>query len=286
MGIDIEEMHPSSGRMVKEDSSEVNVADILSNAYNSGNGAIDVNIQDQTTEIIDLHLSILVQSLAIATNTNVGDTTVTVTTAAEPTDGNTVCFKEGTAFYQGEILSHSANGADWDIVLDTPLDFAFTTAGGCSERDINLAKNGSVTPIIAFISPKDLAPGTQWDIVRFMGQIVDETAMDDGRFGGIVGGLTKGVVFRKKNNEYKNIFNAKTNGDLAAHMYDVNYIDAAQGPSGNYAIRFRRTFGGQSKNGVTLRLSADTEDEFQMIIQDDLTDLVNFQIIAQGHIVD
>jgi hypothetical protein len=250
------------------------------------NGGLDVNIQDQYTEIIDLHLTQLVQVITIVTNTSVDDTTITISSASEPTDGNNVCLKEGTAFYQGHILSHVANGGNWDITLDTPLDFAFTTAGGCSERSENLAVNGSVTPQRFTVSPKGLAAGTEWDITRIMGVIVDAEAMDDSKFGGITGGLTKGVVFRRKDGTYKNIFAVRTNGDLAAHMYDVTYVDATRGPAGNESIRFRRTFGGQDKAGVVIRLCADTDDEFECIIQDDLTGLVDFQIIAQGHVVE
>lgn len=250
------------------------------------NGGLDVNIQDQTTEIIDLHLSQLVQEIDIVTNTSIGDSTITISSAAEPTDGNNICLKEGTAFYQGHIISHVANASNWDVTLDTPLDFAFTTEGGCSERIENLAVDGSITPQSFFVSPKGLASGTKWDITRILGVIVDAEAMDDSKFGGITGGLTKGVVFRKKDGVYKNIFAVRTNGDLAAHMYDVTYTDATRGPAGNESLRFRRTFGGQDKAGVVIRLDADSNDEFECIIQDDLTELVDFQIIAQGHVVE
>jgi len=252
---------------------------------NVTNNGLDVNVQDQTTEIIDLHLSRIIQELVITTNTSIDDTTVTITSDAEPTDGNAVCFKEGTAFYQGQILSHSANASNWDIVLDTPLDFAFTTAGGCSERTENMNVNGSATPVIFSVSPANLTAGTKWDITRFLISITDATAMDDGKFGGAAA-LTNGIVFRKVDGITKNIFNAKTNGDLAAHMYDVTYIPDTLGPAGLYGLRGRRSFSGQDKNGVVVRLSADTNDEFQCIIQDDLTGLDSFQVIAQGHIVE
>ena len=46
----------------------------------------------------------------------------------------------------------------------------------------------------------------------------------------------------------------------------------------------RRTFGGQNKNGIVIRLKGDDNDELQAIIQDDLTDLDHFHVIAQGHV--
>jgi len=246
-------------------------------------GVVDVKIQDQTTEMIDLHLSKSVQSIDIVTNTSIDDRTITISSDAEPTNGNTLCLKEGVAFYQGEIISHVANGDNWDITLDTPLDYAYTIAGGCSERSINLAVDGSVTPQIFTLSPVGLRAGTKWDITRILGSMLDGDSMDDAKFGGI-SALTNGVVFRKKDGTYKNIFNVKSNSDIAAHMYDITYADKAA--AGTYGLRFRRSFGGQDKAGVVIRLETDNGDEFQAIIQDDLTGLTNFQLIAQGHIVE
>lgn len=252
---------------------------------NGANGSIDVNRQDQTTEIIDLHLSRLIQVITIVTNTSIDDTVVTISSAAEPTDGNTVCLKESTAFYQGTILSHAANGPNWDITLDTPLDFAFTTVGGCSERSINLAVNGSVTPVEFSVSPADLTPGTKWDITRMIFQMLDDAAMDDGTFGGIAA-LTKGVYLRHIDGITKNIFNVKTNGDFAAHMYDIDYSDKA--PAGQYGFRARRSFAGEDKNGVVIRLSESgvgESDTLKLVVQDDLSGLISFQAIVQGHVV-
>lgn len=270
------------GECLPQISPRVSISD-GTNEVKVTNNALDVNIQDQTTEIIDLHLSQLIQTVTIITNTAIDDTVITISSAAEPTNGYIACLKEGSAFYQGEILSHVANGVNWDISLDTPLDFAYTTVGGCSERNINLAVDGSVTPVIFSLSPSNLVSGTEWDIVRVMGSLTDETSMDDAKFGGMLA-LPKGIVFRTRDGTIKNIFNAKTNSDLKSHMYDVAYSDKA--PSGSFGLNFRRTFGGQNRNGVVIRLCADDNDEFQVIIQDDLTDLVTFNVITQGHIVE
>lgn len=248
-------------------------------------GGIDVNVQDQTTELIDLKLSRLIQTFTIAINTSIDDRVINANLAAAPTVGNLICLKEDTAFYQGIILSFVDNtGGNYDITIDTPLDFAFTVAGGCSERSDKMNVLGSPgSPLVFSISPVNLAAGTEWDIVRFIGVILDDTAMDDGKFGGITA-LINGVVFRKVDGIYKNLFNAKTNGDLKLHMYDVDYSDKA--PAGQNGLNFRRTFGGPSKNGVVIRLAADNADQFQVIIQDDLTTLTDFRIVLQGHLVD
>lgn len=253
----------------------------LDNPYRPIN---DVFIQDQSTELIDLFLTKEIQSVTIASLTNIGDTTITITSASEPINGNLICLKEGSAFYQGRILSHSANSTNWDVVLDTPLDFAFTLSGGCSERSSNMNVNGSVTPQIFTITPSGLTSGTKWDITRVLFAIEDEASMDSTKFGGIAK-LTKGIVLRKKDGVYKNIMNIKDNGEFAERAFDISYDDRAS-PSGKYFFRCRKTFAGQEKSGVVIRLESDTNDELQVIIQDDLTALTKFRCVLQGHTVE
>ena len=255
------------------------------------NNAIPVNVQDQASEVIDLHLMRTITDITITSNTSIDDTIVSIDSDVTPQIGNSVCFKESTAFYQGDILSVTpTGGTGYDIELDMPLDYAYTTDGGCALRDKNLNVDGSTTPVVFSVSPQGLIDplkynrGQRWDIVRLMLAITDATAMDDGKFGGITGGITNGIVIRKKNGTYKNIFNAKTNGDIALHVYDLTYIDDTLGPAGLYGLRVRRTFGGQNKNGVVIRLDADDDDEFQVIVRDNLTGLDGFTAVVQGHI--
>lgn len=260
------------------------ISDLEFNKFDS-KGHVKIAKQDQITEIVDLHLSIYIDDLVVTANTALDDKVISVTCNTLPVVGNSVCLKEGSAFYQGDInVVTPTGGTGYDLTLAEPLDYAFTTAGGCSLRSRNLAVNGSVTPVIANVSPKGLT--VDWDITRVLLSLTDATAMDDGTFGGIAGGLTNGVVFRRIDGTWKNLFAAKTNGDLAAHAYDVQYIDNTLGPGGLYGLRMRRSFNGDDKNGVAIRLVSSSDDEFQLIIQDDLTGLNDMQCIVQGHVVD
>lgn len=247
------------------------------------NGAIPVNIQDQHSEILEFYLQQIIDpTLTIFTNTSINDTVVTVSTAAEPTNGSLVCFREDTHFYQAGILSHVANGANWDVTLDTPLDFAFTTGGGCALSNKNMAVDGDSTSVEFEFSAEGVTPGTEFDITGIIFHIIDNAAMDTETFGGIPK-LTKGIVLRVENTITKNIFNVKSNGDFADHIYDVAFDDKA--PAGAYSFRCRKTFAGQPNSGVTVRLNTDTSDKLVLIVQDDLTDLTDFHVVVQGHVV-
>ncbi len=225
-------------------------------------------------------------NLTIITNTLLNQQVVSVTTIVTPTTDDMVCFKEGTAFYQGEIINVVSLGGDnYNITLDSPLDYPFSINGGCSLRNSNMAVDGSVTPVvfavspIGLIDPQDDSLGQRWDITRMLCKIIDNNAMDTKKFGGQTA-LTKGIIFRKKDGVYKNIFNVKTNGDFALHAYDKEFETKA--PSGSYEFSVRKTF---TKSGVTIRLNANDSDLFQGIVQDDATGNENMECVLHGHVV-
>lgn len=260
----------------------------MTNIVGNGNHARDVNIQDQTTEIIDLHLTRFLDDLTLLAPLSVDDTSASIeTTGVVPAIDDTVCLKDkdGVAFYQGNIVAVSPiAGNQYTVTLDTPLDAPFSVLDGCSLRSDDLAVSGALgSPVEFTVSPFGLAAGTEWDITRIIINIFGTLTMDDGLFGDQPA-LTNGVIIRTDDGVTKNIFNAKTNGDFAAHAFDVVY--APKAPAGQTAFRVRRTFGGQDKNGVVARLKTDESDGFKILVQDDITGLVRMTAIAQGHIVD
>ncbi|MBW2675754.1 MAG: hypothetical protein JRD89_20500 [Deltaproteobacteria bacterium] len=252
---------------------------------NEDNGAMPVNKQDAHTEIIDLFLSRFLDDLTILADVAIDDDTADIeTTGVVPVIGDAVCFKDvdGVAFYQGEIITVvPIAGNQYTITVDSPFDFAFTTADGCSLRSNDLGVDGSVTRVPFVVSPGGLAPGVEWDITRTFCTILSSNSMDDGRFGSAAA-LTRGLLLRSVNGVTKNIFNAKKNGDFQLRTGDRSYADKA--PAGQYSVSFRRSFNGDDKNGVTLRLEGDTDDVFVYLVQDDLTGQV-IEAVTQGHVV-
>jgi hypothetical protein len=240
------------------------------------NGAIPINLQDQDSEIIDLFLHVVKaegQLLDIACG--IDDTCVTLTAGHGATAGDLICLKEGIAYYQAKVISVDVN----ELTLDTPLDFAYSLLANVCIGDANLNKNGSVSPVIAHLAPTAVS---RWDVTRLIFHIEDNTDMDSARFGGI-SALTRGVVIRKKNDIYKNVFNIKCNGDFNIHNFDIEYDDKA--PAGVYSLTSVRKFAGQENSGVVIRINGQTNDELQIIVQDDLTAVSRFEVLAQGHVV-
>jgi len=241
------------------------------------NGALDVNIQNQITRGLDLKFARAVASTTTpSVAISVDDLTVTLTSTTGFGDGVYVQIIEGDVFYYGTQLGATAGSV---ITLDTPIDRAFTTAAVVTPMSHAMNVDGSVTPVTFTV----VVPGTtiSVDIVRVLGYLQDGTAMDDGKFGGVTA-LTNGCYMRKSDGVISNFWNVKTNNDIALLGYDFSYSTAA--PGGSYGARFRLTYAGQAKHGVAIRLAAGETLEF--IVQDNLTGLEAFNMMAQGHVAE
>lgn len=242
---------------------------------NDGDGYTTVCIHDQRTDIVLMPFHTVINDAAtLSEGTAVNDDHIHLTAGHGASVGDLIVIQEGTHFYVGTILTLVTNVATMDSLLDYP----FTTAATVEVGDANLNVDGSSTPVHAKAKPLG---SIQWDITRIHVQIIDNVVMDSAKFGGIAA-LTKGVIFRKTNGPSQNVANVKTNGDLSllASFYEYD----AKAPAGSYGFISHHVFSGQEHLGVTLHVDGDINDELEVIIQDDLTDLTTVRMIAIGHV--
>lgn len=246
------------------------------------NGGIPVNVQDQTSEPIDVLFAKANTPFTLAADTVAsGITQPTLNYQFTAVAGHGLAATDEIFLFDvagnREFYAIVTNVAVNTITVDRPIDHVFLAATAvCFNVSTNMAVNGSVTQQIFSLN----AGSAPIDITRVIISMIDDTAMDDGKFGGI-SALSNGLVFRIVNGFQKTIFNFKTNGEIAQFCYDVRYADKA--PAGLYGLTSRITFAGQDKHGVALRISG--TDVLQWVIQDDLTALSSVQISAQGHYV-
>ncbi len=246
------------------------------------NGGLPVNVQDQTTQPLDLFFSKQDGTeTVLAENAFKDSSKIVVSDVSGFTVGERVLLlSDSLRFYEGTILSIDTDS----LFLDTPLDNNFYINDDAVPLTIEMNVNGSVNRQIFKIRGElgTIDIPLEIDITRILIKIIcsDPPAFDE--FGDIVGGLTKGIVLRRANGATSNIFNAKTNGELANLMYDLTIYEQT-GPLAVNGLAGRMTFAGQDKHGVAIRLGPD--ESLELIIQDDLSTLVSFRIIAQGHIV-
>lgn len=247
-------------------------------APGESNGAIPVNIQDQHTQALDLRFIKQLALTTLSATAAVGAKTIVVTSTTGFVDGVTVAvFTSEGDFYIGQQVGAVAGNT---VTLDTPICIKFPAGSNALAANHHLNVNGSSTTQIFQIGPVGLGTGVTVDITRIMGYIQTDSTMDDSLFGNLAA-LTNGVVLRINGETIKNVWNVKTNGEIGLICFDAALSNRA--PSGSFGFRFRNTYAGQGKHGVTLRL--EPGDKLEILIQDNLTALEDFQMMAQGHIV-
>lgn len=250
-----------------------------------GHQVVDANLQDQTTPavIAKFHRIDNVTTLAVATA--IDDRSITVDDATGFVIGDYLVLYSNVTdrYYLGTILNIVGNV----ITGDSPLDSALPIGTAVTSGPSNMAVNGSVTPQIFGLRGEAVLPDgvdLVFDITRVIFDCTTDGTVDLSKFADIAGGITNGLVMRKRDGTYNNIFNVKTNGDIAGIMYDFTVEQAtnpAQGQNGFYS---RLTFASQGKIGVAIRL--EKGDDLEVIVQDNLTSITSFEIIAEGHVVE
>lgn len=163
------------------------------------------------------------------------------------------------------------------LTLSRPLDNDFEIGDNVQEVQIGMNVLGSLASPLSFkVQPN---ASERWQITRILITLLDQTAMDDARFGGL-SELTNGVAIRVSNNSVvRTITHWKSNADLKDDMFDVIYSDKA--PAGYFGLGARWTF---TKAEFIADLDGANGDYLEVLIQDDLTGLDDFEVKAQGRL--
>lgn len=254
---------------VNNNSLNVNIVDPLNNK-----GFVKVLVEEKTSDIIDYYLRRTIQDLSFNGTQTLGSYDIKVLDTSGVSTNNIIRVQEGSRLFQANIISINGN----TITTNIPLDYPYTSNADISEASIDLNVDGSVTPVIFSLEPTQQSI---WHINRFICGMVHNGAGDDSKFGDLPA-LDRGVIFRQTNGIQHTFFSARTNGELRIRMFDLDYSDKAGG--GDYSTFFRRTFGGQDKNGAVIELDPFQNESFEIVIQDDLTSLNKFNCVIQGHI--
>jgi hypothetical protein len=246
------------------------------------NGGIPVNLQDQVTRPLILKFNDVLSSTTLSVDAVKDTKTIVVTSPTNFISGRYVILFDPSTNNFSFYTVVSVSGAI--ITLDTPLDYSYTIGTYVDIAITNMNVDGSVTPVVYGLRGIGSPPGVDIsaDFTRVIFNCIADSAVDLTKFGNLTR-LTNGLVLRRRDGVYQNIFNIKDNGELAGICYDLT-IEAAnnpvQGVDGFYA---RLTFAGQNKIGVAIRLPLG--DDLEIIIQDDLTDLLKLEVVAEGHLL-
>lgn len=263
---------------------------LLESFLNSAINRTDVFIQDQTTSPIELFLHNDDSVVTITSDLSAGDQTINLVSGHGFVAGEFIYIVwysnilQRNRFYQGEVITSAATS----ITVGKPFyENVLTTEISQSTRNnVNMAVDGSVTPQEFHIKPPS---GVKWDLTRLMLIMTLTSQPDDGLFGNI-SRLTNGVYFGIEQPGFVGGYlgGFHDNSDFRRTAFDVGY-HARSGGGGTWGLSMRKTFGGQDKYGVVIRLDGDKDQEFVGVVQDDLTvgsDVISMKVVLMGHYVD
>lgn len=263
---------------IKQSSSQVGLTTPIET---SGRGCVGVPIfvQDQTTESLD------VPFLLDRGTFNLDGDTVRDSRFFDAVTGHNIVVDEiieladSASFMQTKVLGVVAD----TIEVDIPVNHVYLSGGTGTRSTDDMRVDGSVTPQVFSILP---LAGQAGDMTRVILTIETTQGMDFTKFGD-ANALTNGCVLRIKrsNGDFRNQLNFKTNGDFIEKCYD--HIPLPRSGAGGFGLVFRLTYAGQDKHGVAVRVDGDEDEEWQLVIQDDISvatlGLLKLRMSAAGH---
>jgi len=251
------------------------------NPISSLKGAIDIHVADvhdiPVNELFHRHTGI---ETTLAVAASAGDTAITVADGSAFSDGGPFQI-ESTAAIEATFPIIISGGGTNTFVLDRPLDNDFAIGSTVEEVSTNLNVVGSLGAPVSFQLIPDL--DQIWHIKRFLIAQELTSAGDDSRFGNITDGLQNGCVLRAYNgatNQWRTFTNWKTNFDIKMDMYDFEYTDKVG--AGNYGVAGRGSIA--QGTGAVPKLDGGAGSYLELLVQDDLSDLIRFNLKGQGHI--
>lgn len=244
---------------------------------------VDTYWQDQSTEPVIINFNKINNQTTLngAVGLHVPDIIVTSATGIS-VGSYIILFHPGSLRFS---TFYAVGVAGTTITLDSPTDFAYPDGTFVDIGITDLSVDGSSAVQIFGLRGLGSPPGVEltFHLTRVIFQCTCASPVALNLFGDLAA-LTNGLLLRARNGKTKNIFNVKTNGDLAGIMYDWTPYQATNPVQGIDGFVSRLTFGGPSKIGVVIELPVG--EDLELHVHDNLTGLTSFHVIAEGHIVE
>lgn len=255
----------------------------LSSHYDAGTDKYILDIHDADVHDVPVN-ELFHRHTGVATTINAtvtaGDTSIVVVSGVGFANGDPIQIEDGVI--ETTFPTIISGGGTTTFNLDRPLDNSFAIGDAVDQIATNLAVSGTLASPVSF---KILADKNQiWHIVRFLLGMIHANAADDSKFGSIPA-LPNGVILRGYNATtglYRTFTNWKSNFDLKMDMYNVDYTTKAGG--GDFGTNARGSI--RDGTGAVPKINGANGDYLEILIQDDLTGLIKFNLKSQGHIED
>lgn len=255
-------------------------------AVSGGGQALDVALQDQTTDAIIVYFNQVHDSTTLAAA--VPDITtepriIVVASATGIVIGSYIILFDPASVRFSTFFVTAVNGVN--ITLDSPIDFEYPIGTFVDVAIVDMSVNGSVTPEVFGLRGVGVPPGIDlsFDVTRLIFTCIAASPVSSSLFADIAA-LTNGLLLRSRNERVKNIFNVKDNREIQGLMFDFTPSVATNPAQGEDGFVGRLTFAGNHKIGVAIRLPIG--EDLETWVQDNLLGITDLRIIAEGHIAE
>lgn len=211
----------------------------------------------------------------LITGTAVGDTSLFVDDITGFDADDFIRLSNGAAIERGHFEITLSTGSV--LVLNRPVDNVFAVGSDVTEIELIMNVLGTLASPASYKLEPQVTE--RWQLTRMMITMLDGSAMDDGKFGGI-DELPNGVIIRQSiDGIFRTLTYWQNNSDMKDDMFDVSYSPKA--PAGKFGLSARWTF---TKDEFVVDLDGATGDFLEVLIQDDLQGLLDFRIKIKGRL--
>lgn len=233
---------------------------------------VEVSIQDYTGELESYFLinvkgngTLTNDAMMFSNSINVSDTTGCVV-------GEAIYLYNNESSFQALISGITGNTISFTPILDRDF-YSNNSYYECGST--NLGVDGSVNPVTYCIHPPT---NISWDIETLTINFIDNADMDASLFGSRAA-LTNGLLIRKTNGDYNNLFMIYNNNGFILRGFD--YLNIPKAPSGVYIADFSLKF--DKSYGSIINLKGEDGDCIEIIVSDDLTSQTRIVASVAGH---
>lgn len=245
---------------------------------------LDVVLNDSTTPIVIVKFNKVTNSTTLASEVGQDERVIEVVSATGISIGSYIILFNPVIERFSFFFCTAVAGTT--VTLDGWTDTTYPAGTYVDVATTDMTVDGSSTRQIFGLRGTGAPPGVdiKVDITRIIVECHSTAVGDMGDFGDIAGGVANGLFLRRHDGTFENIFNVKTNGELAGITMDWVPYTATNPNQGVNGFVSRLTFSGQDKLGVVVRLPVGEDLEF--VLSDNFSSLVKLEITAEGSLVD
>lgn len=217
-------------------------------------------------------------STTLSVAASAGDTSITVASTAGLAVGNQLRIGDATG--ERHVSKITALPGGGVVTLDFPLDYGYAISEAVQLVSASMNVTGTLASPQSFVVQPQA--GEIFHVTSLQLTMNHTAAGDNGLFGDLTA-LTNGVVIRRVDGTtgQTNILTVwKSGDDIAVDGGDPKYAARSSG-GGTYGTNSILNVKGLS--GGYFHLDGDAGDYIEVLVQDDLSTLLDFKMHAQGH---